>query len=229
MASPINDNGIDLIHSVPETQASETSDTPKSIPTPATEWAPKGRIIDDSARGTIFWEADPSEDEEEDTGGASTDVVPSASEQQQIAFEESHTLSEMEQAFVDLTGGTDDSQNVPQSTGALRQEEEESTQDMMMEIHEIHQHQRVIDESTIENGWDLGPAVSDSIPMDVVIEPTTDAIPMVETNGALDTIPEVSVHSNYRWQIFMADVLCFRLRKRLQLPLMPTIFCLCRA
>ncbi|OMP84171.1 Cleavage and polyadenylation specificity factor CPSF30, partial [Diplodia seriata] len=66
MASPINDNGIDLIHSVPETQASETSDTPKSIPTPATEWAPKGRIIDDSARGTIFWEADPSEDEEEE-------------------------------------------------------------------------------------------------------------------------------------------------------------------
>ena len=169
------------------------------------------------------------EDEEEDTGGASTDVVPSASEQQQIVFEESHTLSEMEQAFVDLTGGTDDSQNVPQSTGALRQEEEESTQDMMMEIHEIHQHQRVIDESAIENGWDLGPAVSDSIPMDVVIEPTTDAIPMVETNGALDTIPEVSVHSNYRWQIFMADVLCFRLRKRPQLPLMPTNFCLCRA
>jgi len=31
---------------------------PKSIPTPSTEWAPKGRIIDDSARGTIFWEAD---------------------------------------------------------------------------------------------------------------------------------------------------------------------------
>ncbi|KAI4278443.1 MAG: hypothetical protein LQ337_000996 [Flavoplaca oasis] len=32
---------------------------PRAIPTPATEWAPKGRIIDDSARGTIFWEADP--------------------------------------------------------------------------------------------------------------------------------------------------------------------------
>lgn len=35
------------------------SDVPKSIPTLATEWAPKGRIIDDSARGTIFWEAEP--------------------------------------------------------------------------------------------------------------------------------------------------------------------------
>ncbi len=155
--------------------------------------------------------------------------MPSASEQQQIAFEESHTLSEMEQKFVDLTGGTDDSQNVPQSTGALRQEEEESTQDMMMEIHEIHQQQRVIDESAIEKGWGLGPAVSGSIPMDVVVEPMTDAVPMVETNGALDTIPEVSVHSNCRRQIFTAYMLLFRLRKRRRLPLMPTNFCLCRA
>ena len=32
---------------------------PRSIPTAPTEFAPKGRIIDDSARGTIFWEADP--------------------------------------------------------------------------------------------------------------------------------------------------------------------------
>lgn len=38
-------------------------DIPRSIPTAATESAPKGRIIDDSARGTIFWEADP-EDED---------------------------------------------------------------------------------------------------------------------------------------------------------------------
>ncbi|MCJ1309183.1 hypothetical protein MMC25_002840 [Agyrium rufum] len=34
-------------------------DVPRSIPTQPTEHAPKGRIIDDSARGTIFWEADP--------------------------------------------------------------------------------------------------------------------------------------------------------------------------
>lgn len=66
MASAIDGNGIDLVHSVPEAQASEATDTPKSIPTVATEWAPKGRIIDDSARGTIFWEADLSEDEEDE-------------------------------------------------------------------------------------------------------------------------------------------------------------------
>ncbi|KAI5272073.1 hypothetical protein E4T47_04674 [Aureobasidium subglaciale] len=36
---------------------------PRSIPTTATQWAPKGRIVDDSARGTIFWEADRSQGE----------------------------------------------------------------------------------------------------------------------------------------------------------------------
>ncbi|KAI4853738.1 hypothetical protein E4T44_00647 [Aureobasidium sp. EXF-8845] len=29
---------------------------PKSILTPATQWAPRGHILDDSARGTIFWD-----------------------------------------------------------------------------------------------------------------------------------------------------------------------------
>ena len=37
-----------------------------TTPTPATETAPTGRIINDAARGTIFWEADSSSDEEED-------------------------------------------------------------------------------------------------------------------------------------------------------------------
>lgn len=31
-------------------------DLPREIPTEPTEFTPKGRIIDDSARGTIFWE-----------------------------------------------------------------------------------------------------------------------------------------------------------------------------
>jgi hypothetical protein len=43
-------------------QVTDNNDNgPKSIPTPATQWAPKGRIIDDSARGTIFWEVNNSE------------------------------------------------------------------------------------------------------------------------------------------------------------------------
>jgi hypothetical protein len=39
------------------------SDSPRSILTPATETAPRGRVVDDSARGTIFWEAQLSDEE----------------------------------------------------------------------------------------------------------------------------------------------------------------------
>lgn len=64
-----------LPSSIPPTESSVT------IPTPATEHAPKGYIIDDSARGTIFWEADRDDDnnnnaepkaveEDDSTGGA---------------------------------------------------------------------------------------------------------------------------------------------------------------
>ena len=50
--------------STPSPQPAASNDGPKSIPTPATETAPRGRIIDDSARGTIFWEAEVTEEEE---------------------------------------------------------------------------------------------------------------------------------------------------------------------
>jgi hypothetical protein len=67
MISPILEEGSELIGSAPKTEnIMDAPDVPKSIPTPATEWAPKGRIIDDSARGTIFWEAELSESETED-------------------------------------------------------------------------------------------------------------------------------------------------------------------
>lgn len=65
MASPILENASDLIGSAPKPEnILESPDVPKSIPTAATEFAPKGRIIDDSARGTIFWEAELSDLEE---------------------------------------------------------------------------------------------------------------------------------------------------------------------
>lgn len=68
MVSPIieNDSSVMSSSSKPETLAN-TSDVPRSIPTPATDWAPRGRIIDDSARGTIFWEAELSEQDEEES------------------------------------------------------------------------------------------------------------------------------------------------------------------
>ncbi|KAH7391872.1 YT521-B-like domain-containing protein [Pyrenochaeta sp. MPI-SDFR-AT-0127] len=67
MASPILEDGSEFIGSAPKTEnIVDTQDVPKSIPTPATEWAPRGKIIDDSARGTIFWEAELSDSEGED-------------------------------------------------------------------------------------------------------------------------------------------------------------------
>ena len=64
MASPINEESSANLDWAPRGEiVINDPDVPRSIPTPATEFAPKGRIIDDSARGTIFWEADP-EDED---------------------------------------------------------------------------------------------------------------------------------------------------------------------
>jgi len=69
MTSPINDDPSAAIEFAPKAQSVEDPKLPKAIPTPATEYSPKGRIIDDSARGTIFWEVERDEvdgEEEED-------------------------------------------------------------------------------------------------------------------------------------------------------------------
>lgn len=58
MTSPISEDPTAAIEFAPKAQAVEDPDQPKAIATPATESAPRGRIIDDSARGTIFWEAE---------------------------------------------------------------------------------------------------------------------------------------------------------------------------
>ncbi|KFY98788.1 hypothetical protein V500_01554 [Pseudogymnoascus sp. VKM F-4518 (FW-2643)] len=59
--------------SVPGTGAALTDqDQPTATVTPASTTAPRGHIIDDSARGTIFWEADPvAGAADEDSGGGS--------------------------------------------------------------------------------------------------------------------------------------------------------------
>ena len=64
MASPITDEAAAGLDWAPRGETViDDPDVPRSIPTAPTEFAPRGRIIDDSARGTIFWEAEP-EDEE---------------------------------------------------------------------------------------------------------------------------------------------------------------------
>ncbi|KAH7369064.1 YT521-B-like domain-containing protein [Plectosphaerella cucumerina] len=74
MVSSINEDPEAAIQFAPKVQTANDMDLPKAIPTEATEFAPKGRIIDDSARGTIFWEAerDDTESEEEEESDASS-------------------------------------------------------------------------------------------------------------------------------------------------------------
>ena len=64
MASPITEAAASSLDWTPRIEPIvDDPELPRSILTAATEFAPRGRIIDDSARGTIFWEADP-EDED---------------------------------------------------------------------------------------------------------------------------------------------------------------------
>ncbi|KAI8624669.1 hypothetical protein F5Y19DRAFT_467649 [Xylariaceae sp. FL1651] len=58
MISPINNDPAAAIEFAPKAQATNSIDLPKAIPTEATDTCPRGRIIDDSARGTIFWEVE---------------------------------------------------------------------------------------------------------------------------------------------------------------------------
>ncbi|PHH90931.1 hypothetical protein CDD83_2230 [Cordyceps sp. RAO-2017] len=86
MVSEINDDPAAAIEFAPKSQTTSTLDLPKAIPTDATEYAPKGRIIDDSARGTIFWEA-----EREDSESGSDNVSEVSSNKSTGTEEENKT------------------------------------------------------------------------------------------------------------------------------------------
>ncbi|KAF4581243.1 YTH domain protein [Ophiocordyceps camponoti-floridani] len=82
MVSEINDDPAAAIEFAPKSQSTSSLDLPKAIPTDATEFAPKGRIIDDSARGTIFWEA------ERDDSESGSDNVSEVSSNRSTGTEE---------------------------------------------------------------------------------------------------------------------------------------------
>ncbi|RAR03432.1 yt521-b-like splicing factor [Stemphylium lycopersici] len=85
MVSSILEDGSRVIGSAPKPEAIvDAPDVPKSIATAATEWAPRGRIIDDSARGTIFWEAELSDAEAEEQEEASKAEKDGASQQADV-------------------------------------------------------------------------------------------------------------------------------------------------
>lgn len=69
MISLINDQSAAKLDWKPRAEVVvEDLQLPRSIPTAATETAPTGRIIDDSARGTIFWEVETSSEDEDEEG-----------------------------------------------------------------------------------------------------------------------------------------------------------------
>lgn len=65
MISEINEDPAAAIKFAPKVASTANVDLPIAIPTDATEYAPRGKIIDDSARGTIFWEAERDDSETE--------------------------------------------------------------------------------------------------------------------------------------------------------------------
>ncbi|KAJ6258017.1 hypothetical protein Dda_6929 [Drechslerella dactyloides] len=67
MASAISDEVASKIEWAPMTQNIDQVALPKAIYTPPTATAPRGRIIDDSSRGTIFWEVMEDSDLEDDS------------------------------------------------------------------------------------------------------------------------------------------------------------------
>jgi hypothetical protein len=68
MLSPINNDPAAAIEVGPMAQPFGDVELPRSTATEATEFAPKGHIVDDSARGTIFWEAEGAADPASEAG-----------------------------------------------------------------------------------------------------------------------------------------------------------------
>ena len=100
MASPITDEAAAGLEWAPRGEkVIDDPDVPRSIPTAATEFAPKGRIIDDSARGTIFWEADPEDDEIAPIVDHEVDDPEENMHAEKSEDAEDHTLSSDAQAF----------------------------------------------------------------------------------------------------------------------------------
>lgn len=78
MLSQIDEDPAAAIEFAPKMHPPNDLDLPKVLTTEATEHVPSGRIVDDSARGTIFWEVyregSENESEDENEGGSTKSV-----------------------------------------------------------------------------------------------------------------------------------------------------------
>ena len=66
MTSQTNEDPAAAIAFAPKSLSATDVGLPKAIPTEANEYTPRGSIMDDSERGTIFWEAAEDEDTEDE-------------------------------------------------------------------------------------------------------------------------------------------------------------------
>lgn len=82
MASSIDESEAESIEMPPRPENAEKEHEPAQVTeTPATALAPKGRIVDDIARGTVFWEAEEVHDEEAESDSKSSDKSVEESEE----------------------------------------------------------------------------------------------------------------------------------------------------
>jgi hypothetical protein len=70
MASSISEDASEILGTIRRTEASNPAGAPQTTFTQATDQAPRGHITDDSFRGAIFWEAEVTDDEQEDEMGS---------------------------------------------------------------------------------------------------------------------------------------------------------------
>lgn len=82
MISQIDQDPAAAIEFAPTSHTSSNIDLPQAIPTENTNDVPKGRIIDDSARGTIFWEAD------RDDSDGDSDIISDTSSHHEVNGED---------------------------------------------------------------------------------------------------------------------------------------------
>ena len=87
MTSPIDENEAVSIEMPPRPENIEKEPEPARVTeTPATALSPKGRIVDDLARGTVFWEAELFPDEEAESDAKSDKSVEEPEEGEQQSF-----------------------------------------------------------------------------------------------------------------------------------------------
>lgn len=85
MVSTINEDPAAAIEFAPKAQSVSDVDLPREIVTEATGSTPKGRIIDDSARGTIFWEVLRDDQGDGHDGSESDQATLVAAEQEDVS------------------------------------------------------------------------------------------------------------------------------------------------